>query len=252
MKFSYSEVWNDTVGLLRANAAIVTAIAGVFLLLPALLTAHFVPLPEPAPGMTDLGAILGLFQDYFRTNWHWLLLAQLVNMVGTIALYLLFLDARGRSVGVLIAASLAILPFFFVATILVRIIFFAALCLLLVPGLYVGARLALTFPALVAEGLRNPVAAIARSFELTRNNGWRVLGLILLIAVTGAIIVFLVTGLAAILFSLVAGRGSDLALFLTQIVQAVGSAAFGAVLTALAASLYRALAGDKSGAAAFE
>ena len=42
MKFSYSEVWADTVAMLRENLAIIAALAGVFLFLPTLLAAYLI------------------------------------------------------------------------------------------------------------------------------------------------------------------------------------------------------------------
>src|SRR6185437_17138364 len=50
MRFSYNQVWEDTLRLLRENAALLAAIAGVFLFLPALLVAVLVPPPVPPQG----------------------------------------------------------------------------------------------------------------------------------------------------------------------------------------------------------
>jgi hypothetical protein len=236
MKFSYSEVWNDTVALLRANGAIVVALAGVFLFLPNLAMSHF--LPPPTTERPD--EVLQLWIEYLNANWHWLLLGRLVTMAGTIALLLLFLDPRGRSVGALIVAAIMILPFFFITGVLMQIMIVVGLILLIVPGLYLIGRLLLVAPALVAENIRNPIAAISRSFDLTRGNGWAVLGLFLLVAVAGLVIVAVIGLLLGILFIAVAGH--DFGVLLTQIVQAIGQAAFGAVVTALVAALYRQLA----------
>jgi hypothetical protein len=41
MNFSYSAVWNDTVALLKSHGSLLLAVAGVFILLPLLMTAYF-------------------------------------------------------------------------------------------------------------------------------------------------------------------------------------------------------------------
>ena len=48
MKISYSAVWADTAALLRSHASLIATVAGVFIFLPGLLVAYFLPQPEPA------------------------------------------------------------------------------------------------------------------------------------------------------------------------------------------------------------
>jgi hypothetical protein len=235
MRFSYSEVWNDAVALLRNNAAIAIALAGVFIFLPQLVTAYF--LPTPVAEKPD--ELVRVMTDYFLSSWHWLLLARLVGMVGAISLLLLFLDARGRSVGTLISAAILILPFYFLASIVSGFLVAAGCLLLIVPGLYLLGRLTLVGPDVVVAGTRNPIAAVSRSFAQTRGNGWSVLGLLILIAIPGVIIVGVIGMLLGIIFLAVAGQ--DVGAFLTQIVQAAGGAALEVALLAVIAALYRRL-----------
>lgn len=232
MKFSYSEVWNDAAELLRANATIVMALAGAFLLLPTLLVAHFLPVPKSE----DFSELMRLFQEYAAANWHWLLIGRLVAMVGEISILLLFLDARGRSVGALIAAALMILPFYFLASLLTGLIVGFGFVLLVVPGLYLIGRLAVVGTHVVATGERNPIAAITRSFELTKGNGWAVLGLLILVWIAGAVIATVIGALLGILFIAVAGQ--DVGAFLANIVNSLTNAALETVIAAVLAALY--------------
>jgi hypothetical protein len=244
MRFSYSQVWNETVDLLRSNAAIVLAMAGVFIFLPMLLASHFLP-----PPTTDKPAeLIDLWREYVSVNWYWLVLHWLVSAVGAISLLLLFLDARGRSVGALIAAAILILPFYFVASLISGLIVCIGLLFLIVPGLYLLGRLVLVGPEVVVAGQRNPITAISRSFELTKGNGWAVLGLILLVWIAGAVIVGVIGMLLGIIF--LSAAGQDIGTLLTQIVQSLGSTVLEAVLIALIAALYRRLSGPASVAAA--
>ena len=75
--FSFSRVWDDTLKMLGANAGLLTAIAGVFLFLPAVLVAHFVPPPE---GGTTPAEMIELMISWWQSNAHWMLLSALVNL----------------------------------------------------------------------------------------------------------------------------------------------------------------------------
>ncbi|HMJ94198.1 MAG TPA: YciC family protein [Allosphingosinicella sp.] len=233
MKFSYSEVWNDAVEMLRTNATIVIALAGVFLFLPGLLVAHFLPMPTTEAGFREL---YRLMWEYFTANGLWIFLARLVAMVGEISLLILFLDARGRSVGTLIAAAVMILPFYFVASFLSGLMLAVGFALLIVPGLYLIGRLALVGPHIAAAGERNPIAAIRRSFEMTEGKGWAVLGLLMLVWIAGAVIAGVIGSLLGILFIAVAGQ--DVGALLTNIVNSITNAALQTVVIALVAALY--------------
>ena len=76
--FSFSRVWDDTLKMLGANAGLLTAIAGVFLFLPAVLVAHFVP---PPAGATEPAEMLEQTIAWWQGNAHWMLLSALVPAV---------------------------------------------------------------------------------------------------------------------------------------------------------------------------
>ena len=108
-------------------------------------------------------------------------------------------------------------------------------------------RLCLATPVVVAEGQRNPISAVSRSFELTRGNGWALLGLIILIAITASIISGVVSTMLGLIFLGVLGQ--DVGLLLTRIVQTLGGAAVQALMLALTAAIYRQMSGRTSAAA---
>jgi len=243
MKFSYSAVWDDAAALLRSHSSLVAALAGAFLFLPALLVGHF--LAQPVPG-EDPWAYLRELQAYMSANAFWLLLQSLANAVGTIAILMLVFARKGTSVGGALAAAFMLLPFYFIAGFIANLIVFAGLLLFLLPGLYLFARLVPLGPVVVAENRRNPFAAIGRAFQVTKGKGWAVLGLVALVAIPGAISIQVVTLLLGIVFSLAAGE--EIARLLTLIVGSAAAAALTVVLLLLYAAIYRALAGQGSGA----
>jgi hypothetical protein len=243
MKFSYSAVWSDTVGLIRANATILAAIAGVFVFLPALLLAYFLPQPQTA----QPDEALRVMMEYLNEVWPWHLLANVVGMVGAIAMLLLLLGRRGTTVGGLIATALAILPFYLLASICSGILLVIGFILLFVPGFYLIGRLAPVGPVVVAEGRRNPIDVIQRALQLTKGKGWAVTGLVLLVAIAGSILSLAVTAVLGIVLALV---GGDIGRFLILVLQALGGAVLTTVLIALLAAIYRAL--SESAAAVFD
>jgi hypothetical protein len=186
-------------------------------------------------------------REYYLANALWLFLGSLVSMLGTIAILKLLLAPRGTSVGGAIAAAVPVLPFYFLAAFLSNLILLLGLVLLVVPGLYLFGRLAPLGPVVVAEKRYNPLDSIARSFALTRGEGWAVLGLVLLVAVAGLVAMMVVDSVLGLLFVLIAGK--SLGTFLASIVNAATGAAFSACFAILFAALYRALA-PQGGAAA--
>lgn len=236
MKFSYSAIWDDTVRMMRSDSTFLLALAGVFLFLPALLIGYFLPQPESAP---TLEAMIADMEAYLAANWHWVLLANLANMIGAIAMLALLLGERGRTVGSAIGAALPLLPFYLIAAWASSLLIAIGFIFLILPGLYLYGRLAIVGPVVVAEE-RNPFRAIGRSFALTKGKGWAVLGLILIIAIVGLILTLVVTSLLGGLFVLVLSE--SLGGLIALIIEALTAAVFSTVLVVLYAAIYRALA----------
>lgn len=241
MKFSYSAVWDDTIALFRRHGSLAAALAGAFIFLPALLVGHFLPQPVPAE---DMWAWLRELREYMAGNALWLLLQAVANSIGMIAILLLVFARQGTSVGGALAAALPILPFYFLAGLIANLIVFAGILLLIVPGLYLFARMVPLGPVVVAENQRNPLKAIGRAFEVTRGKGWAVLGLVVLVAIPGAILIQVVNALLGIAFRIAAGE--KVATLLSLIVTSATAAALTLVLLFLYAAIYRALSARRS------
>ena len=244
MKFSYTAAWEDLIALLRAHATLIAALAGVFIFLPALLVGHFLPQPVPAD---DIQRYILLLREYISANWPWLLLQGLLNMLGSLAILMLVFARKGTTVAAAIAAAAALLPFYFIASLLSTVMIAIGLALLIVPGLYLIGRLAPLAPVMVAENRRNPIDAIRRSFEVTKGRGWAVLGLVVLVAIAGTIVVTVVNMVFGTVFRLVGG--ADVGTLLRLIVTSATAAAFTVVMLLLYAAIYRQLS-DRSEAPA--
>ena len=242
MKFSYSEVWDDTVGMLRRHGSLLLALAGVFFLLPALLIGYFFPTPANPDG-DPIGALFA----YYRENWAWLTIGSLVNAIGSVAIYLLLFDRRGGTVGSAIGAAVPIVPFYFLMSILVTLAIGFGFALLILPGIYLIGRLATSGTVMVAEGRRNPFDSIGGSWRLTKGRGWAAAGLILLVGLAGAILSFAITAVLGSIFLLIGGRegvGGLLVLILNSALTAI----LYTLLIVLLAAIYRRLSPAESAA----
>ena len=238
MRFSYSAVWADTVVMLKSHGSLIAAVAGVFLLLPTLLTGYF--LPQPAPNEAEP---FGPMLEHFAANWPWLLLGNLFNMVGAIAIYLLLLRGRDQTVGRAIAAALPILPFYLLMSMLTNLAIGVGLGLFILPGIYLLGRLFPASPLLIAEQAHNPLAAIKGSWALTRGRGWAVAGLVAIVFVVGMLVSFVITAVLSSVVILTVGR-EGIGGMLVLILSSALTAALYAVLTVLIAAIYRALHGE--------
>jgi hypothetical protein len=237
MRFSYSAIWADTVNMLKSHGSLIGAVAGVFLLLPTLLTGYF--LPQPTPSEADP---FGPMFEHFANNWPWLLIGNLFNMVGAIAIYLLLLRGREQTVGRAIAAALPILPFYLLMSILTNLAIGLGLGLFILPGIYLLGRLFPASPVLVTQQPRNPLAAIRDSWALTRGRGWAVAGLVAIVFVVGMLVSFVITAILGSVLLLAGGR-EGIGGMLVLILSSALTAALYAVLTVLVAAIYRALRG---------
>ena len=241
MRFSYTAIWEDAVRLARAHGSLIVALAGVFLFLPALLVGHFLPRPEPA----GADQFIPLMVEYGRANWHWIVLESLFNMAGTLAILFLVFGRSGTSVGGAIAAGFALLPSYFLAAVLANFAIGIGFAFLIVPGLYLVGRLAPLAALVVAEGVRNPLAALGRTVALTRGHGWAIAGLVLLIAVAGSILLLVLASLAGILVTIL--LPDNAARLVMLILTTASGAALSALLILVYAAVYRRLAAREPG-----
>ena len=234
MSFSYSAVWDETVRTLRAHSTLLLAVAGVFLFLPALVAAYLAPAPQTQT--------LDTMVAHYRENFWLLFGAQLIGFIGNLALLVLVLDERRPTVGRAIIFALAMLPAYLLVSILSGFMLMIGFFLLILPFFYLIGRLAAAGPALVAEGRRNPLDIIRRSFELTKGNGWAVVGLILLVFVAFYVLMLAVTLVfGSILLIVDRSTGSSVGAFLLLVLSSGVGAVFNTVLMVLAASIYRRL-----------
>ena len=257
-KLDSNAAWKEASGLVAANREVFLALAGVFFLLPSLALAVFLGEPEMAAGQGREQMMAALL-EFYRDSWWLILLGSVLQVVGILAILTLMRDRSRPTVSEAIRSGLGgLLPYlaaqllFVLALSLVGGVLLAVsapipalagVIALVVLGFAVFAafRLILVGPIVAVEGVRNPIAALRRSWALTRGNFWRIFGFLLL-----AMILFFVV-LAVIMLVV----GLVLAIVSSGETQRILAAVVSSALTALAvlyfigilAAIHRQLAG---------
>lgn len=259
-RFDSNRAWQDASTAVLANRDMVIALAGVFMVLPAFAISVLNPPPEPPAG-ADYKAILEMLGEYFKGAWPGYLLVALINTIGTMAILALFGHASRPTVGQAIAKGLPATPIAIVVQLVQGFVLTGAILLpstllglTASPGLaalgfligislaiYLAVRLCLANAAIAIDGLRNPFAALQRSFSLTRANVGRLLVFFVLLVLAFAISIQLIQLLIGLLAQLLAG--GEVAAMITALTGAVLSAVMTVYLLAAAAASHRQLAG---------
>jgi len=176
MTFDMMAALRDAWGLFRRNADLTLRLAAPFLFLPTLAVGLLVPAPPlPEEDAADGAARAMAWVDSVG-NWAgqyggWYFATYAIGLIGTAALLALHLGGGRLTVGQALNVSLRIAPRFLLAMILVALPVGAGMLLYILPGLYVAGRLLLVGPILLAERRMPALAALARSFALTRGVG---------------------------------------------------------------------------------
>lgn len=239
-KIDLTIVWNDAKAMARANRDLLTAIAGMFVLLPSIVSEQLVVAPARLAERPTDEQMLARYADYFTANWPVLLGHALVTSFAALALFALLLRPERLTVGESLRAGLVVLPTYFVASVVQGLGVMAGLFLFLVPGFYLIGRFALIAPVAAAEQTGNPLAILRRSAELTHGNGWRIFGLLAIIVVTMTIVNLVVRSVIGVATELL--LPPDLADFAMSIVSGIVETALALVVVLVSAALYRAAA----------
>ncbi len=268
MQFDSNRAWREATASLAGNREVLVAVAGVFFLLPGFASAVFLSdfqadmianfgNPEAAErimaGMT--GQVVGFG-----------LISFVLQSLGYLAMLALLTDRARPTVGEALGIAIRALPtvvgaallFFasYLGAVLVFVLLAAAVgsagglgalvalvVLLFVAAMvYVMVKFSLVLPVIVIERVSNPIAALARSWRLTKGNSLRLFFFYLLLAVVYFVVVMLVGVMAMGLAVLIAGQGK-LATLIGGLVSGIIGAAAAVVLTAVLAAIHRQLAG---------
>lgn len=236
MKFSYSAIWDDAMAMLKAHSGIVAAIAGTFIFLPTLLFAYFNP--RPVVPADDISAAFEAFSTYMQDNAIELMIVGMLSSMALIAILILIIGRSGLTVGQALGRAFMLLLVFYIAYFIACVAIGLGLVALIIPGLYLYARLAaFLIPITAAEEPRNPIEMLKRSWELSKGKGWAILGMILLVALAGTLLTGVINMVVRLVLLLTLGK--DVGEFGALVVSSALSAALAVVIALICAAMYR-------------
>lgn len=108
-------------------------------------------------------------------------------------------------------------------------------------AIYIWIRTSLAAPVVAVEGVRNPIAALVRSWRLTTGNSGRLVLFYALVFIAFAVFVTIIAMLAGILVALV--TSGQPAFVAGEVLRSILAATVSVYLVALLAVIYRQLAG---------
>ncbi len=237
MRLNLAATWNDAVAMIRRDRDVLSAVAGMFLLLPMIVSGWLLPDPQPLPEGATIADLLAAQVAFFGANAPVILISGLIATFGSLTMLVLLVHPSRPVVSDAMRLGLRLLPLYLLANLLQSLVVFAGLILFILPGIYLIARLICIAPVLAAEEERRPVALIMRSWEITRGSGLRILlmlGIILLVATIVSSALGAVVGIIAQL-----ALPADIARLVTIVAGAVVEAGLAVTIMALSAAVYR-------------
>lgn len=266
MKLDMGKTWNDATALLKGNVTLVATIVGLYYFLPSFAIALLVPeianpaAPAAPPGADPevvLEAMVAAMQEQYTLGWPYFLvitIAQYIGAVSVLALFpvrgtatvgealsaglrgaptylatqILFVLAAGIVFGLLAGSAFALSPFLGV---LIGFILFVGL-------VYVSVKLIMVPAVIGMERELNPIAAMKRSWVLSKGNS--------VVICVFLLILFVVIGLISLLATLVlttvfAAFGDPVAGIGTALVSSLTNAAIGGIFLVVLAAIHRQL-----------
>lgn len=281
MTFNGNQAWQEGMAAIRANRSMLLPVAGVFFLLPSLVSVWFFSDVQMAmiENFSDPTKAERALQTMGAGTWASSLIGMLLQLVGFMTLLALFRDHGRPTVGDAIGLALKSLPTLVGAMLLFffayGIVALAAMALigglaaltksvalagflglaLFVLVCHVLTRLSLTMPVIVIDRVTNPLHALGRSWLLTKANSLRLFTFYLLLGIGYVVVALVLFSVLGALIgigqltsaSLVPGSAALIGMgLLSGLVSAVVSMIFSAIL----AAIHRQLAGPSTGAIA--
>ena len=253
MTLAFQTPFADALRAWRRDRALLLPIAGLLMFVPQYAQLLLIPELPARPRVADEAALVAWSEALTRWMGQWgvfYLVGPALGLFGALAIMALYLSPGRPTVGGALGRSAALLFRYVLAAILVAcplgLLMLPALAaplllaVVLAPILYVSARTMLIAPALVAEAPLGAVAAIARSWRLTRGRGW-------LLACVYAVIMLGAQTAAGLFLALGAAIGRDgaanpVAQAITDGCASLATAAAALTLALVQVSLYRRLA----------
>lgn len=268
-KLDMGSAWTQATNLMGANRDTISALAGLFFFLPSFAAALFVPEmvnpPEPAAPAGDdpqaaMQAIIDQTTALYAANWPIFLAITVAGFIGSMSILALLTDRGNPTVREALGKGLKSIPSYIAAQLLSALAAGIAIGLplglisalappaiavvtglmLVVLGIYLFVKFSLIAPVIAVDEELNPLAALARSWRLTKGNSLRIFIFVALLFVTITIITGLVSGILALILSAFGGAIETIG---RGLLNALVNALVGVIFLVVLAAIHRQLAG---------
>ena len=225
MKFDLDTAWKDATRLLRDNFSLLAVVAGVFYFIPYAAALLWIPgLAELTMGQFDPSSpeTEAMANEMFAGYWWALVLLGIVQGIGLLAMLALLKRRANPTVGQAISAGgksvLSYIAAQLLQAVILAIVIFLLIGLPVASGLtplaiiggiaglvvvaYVLTKLSIAAPIIAIDGQLNPVAALTRSWHLTKGNSVRLFFFYFLLLVAYIVISTIVSMVFALLFAM--------------------------------------------------
>lgn len=268
-KLDMGAAWTQATALMGANRDTLSAVAGLFFFLPAMASALLVPElsnpPQAAPPpdadpQLVMQAMMDQMTAVYAANWPLLLAVLAVQFLGSMSIFALLTDRGHPTVGEALATGTKSVPSYLAAQLLTVIgaslaigiplgvlsafggpavgVLAALLALVLI--VYVMIKLSLIGPVIAIEGQLNPLAAMGRSWQLTKGNSLRIFAFIALLLLVIAVILGLVSAVVTLILSAIGGSVATIG---SAVIDALVSALMAVIFLTVTVTIYRQLVG---------
>lgn len=263
MKLDLNAAWDQTVRLLGVNREMLLVLGGVFFFLPTVVFSLAVPVPDFAmvagPEGENTEALMAAMNGFIAQYWWAILLLLLVWNLGALAVMAVIGDPTRPTVGQAVRRGLSYLPTQFGSLIVTNLLTSLVLTAAFILGILTGSQLvaqalallafpviiwlltrwSLSSPTVAIEKTANPLAALRRSWGMTRGNALRLLAFYVLLFAAFVVI----SQVLGLLFSvIVALPGAGIARVIEALLSGLLTAVLLLLIYAVLASVHRQLA----------
>jgi len=252
---SISKAWDETAAFVAREGTLLFPVAFVFSALPSVLAGLL--MPDALDSVKTMAEAMAIMRPVMPQIMAALAVTTMIGLFGGLTIYALVLRPGGTSVGEALRIALAHIAAALGATLLLllawsvlfsipfTLVAAGALApaglvfLVLIPCvIFAAVRLIPVSAVIVAEN-RGPIAAIVRSWALTRGSFWKIFGFVIVVGIVGAV-VSIVSDLLFGFIDLAIGQGKS------GVVSLLGGALLSTVvsvfLLVMFARIYRQLA----------
>ncbi|MFN3864356.1 MAG: glycerophosphoryl diester phosphodiesterase membrane domain-containing protein [Erythrobacter sp.] len=273
-KLDMGKAWTQATAMMGANKDTISALAGLFFFLPSFGAGLFLPetsatIPAGGPRQSSdpqvaMQQALDQLSALYADAWPVLLAVSIAGFIGSMSLLALLSDRGHPTVGEALGQGIRSIPSYIAAQFLSALAAGVALgvpfgvvaafappsvvavvALLLIAAIaYAAIKFSLIAPVIAIDGERNPIAAIARSWRLTRGNSLRIFAFLVLLFVVIVIIGALVQGILSLILAAVGGEVARIGI---AAVSALVNALITVIFLVVLAAIHRQLAGATPG-----